>query len=127
MQVTFDTTNLSSLDYQVLALLGNVAMSPVDEADAAVNPKADKAVAPKAEAKSPTKPAAKKAVKKPEPEPVEEEEEDLIGDEEPEEDEVSDEDLLELAIKKATEMVAGGDATKVREALDAAGASRHLS
>jgi len=39
-------------------------------------------------------------------------------------DDVSDEDLLDLAVKKATEMVASGDAAKVREALDAAGANR---
>ena len=37
---------------------------------------------------------------------------------------MSDEDLLALAVKKATEMVAGGEAAKVREALDAAGANR---
>jgi hypothetical protein len=53
-------------------------------------------------------------------EPVEDEE----PEEEVEEDEDSDEDLLELAVKKATEMVAAGEAAKVREALDAAGASR---
>jgi len=70
----------------------------------------------------PKKAPAKKAAATPEPmaeEPVEEE---------PAEDEVddgvSDEDLLALAVKKATEMVAGGEAAKVREALDAAGASR---
>ena len=56
-------------------------------------------------------------------EPVEEEpEEDLIGADEM--DDMDDEDLLALAVKKATEMVGGGDAAKVREALDAAGASR---
>ena len=48
------------------------------------------------------------------------------SEEEPEVEETdeSDEDLLALAVKKATEMVAGGEATKVREALDIAGASR---
>ena len=86
--------------------------------------------APDEQPAAPT-PAKKAAAKKPDPEPepmaeeeieedeVEEvEEDDVIGDE------MSDEDLLALAVKKATEMVAGGDAAKVREALDAAGASR---
>ena len=123
MQITFDTANLSPLDYQVLALLGGVATAPVDEADEAVTPvPAKKAAAKKA--------AAKKAEPEPEPEPepmaeepVEEEpEEDLIGADEM--DDMDDEDLLALAVKKATEMVGGGDAAKVREALDAAGASR---
>jgi hypothetical protein len=120
MQITFDTANLSPLDYQVLALLGGVAMGPADEADEAVTPPAKKAPAKKAAAKP-----------EPEPEPMAEEplEDDVLGEEDdvlgedPEED-MSDEDLLALAVKKATEMVGGGDAAKVREALDAAGASR---
>ena len=110
MHITFDTENLSPLDYQVLALLGGVATAPADEAEEAVTPVPAK------------KAPAKKAAATPEPmaeEPVEEE---------PAEDEVddgvSDEDLLALAVKKATEMVAGGEAAQVREALDAAGASR---
>ena len=120
MQITFDTANLSPLDYQVLALLGGVAMGPADEAGEAVTPPAKKAPAKKAAAKP-----------EPEPEPMAEEplEDDVLGEEDdvlgedPEED-MSDEDLLALAVKKATEMVGGGDAAKVREALDAAGASR---
>lgn len=59
----------------------------------------------------------------PEPEPMAEEPVDEPVDE-PDDDDVSDEDLLALAVKKATEMVAGGEAAKVREALDAAGANR---
>lgn len=115
MHITFDTENLSPLDYRVLALLGGVATAPADEADEAVTPKP---VAKKA--------AAKKAAAKPEPEPEPMAEEPI--EEEPEVDddaeEQSDEDLLALAVKKATEMVAGGEAATVREALDAAGASR---
>ena len=67
----------------------------------------------------------------PEPEPMAEEplpdepvDVDADVDEEDEADETSDEDLLALAVKKATEMVGSGGAAKVREALDAAGASR---
>jgi len=118
MQITFDTANLSPLDYQVLALLGGVATAPADEAEEAVTPPAKKAPAKKAAAKPEPEP-------EPEPmaeEPVEEEPEDLIGGDEM--DDMDDEDLLALAVKKATEMVGGGDAAKVREALDAAGASR---
>lgn len=75
-------------------------------------------------------PEKKKAATKPEPEPTPEPmaEEPLTEEPEPEDDvlgeEQSDEDLLALAVKKATEMVAGGQAPQVREALDAAGASR---
>jgi hypothetical protein len=120
MQITFDTANLSPLDYQVLALLGGVATAPADEAEEAVTPAPAK--------KAPAKKAAAKPEPEPEPEPMAEEpiEDDVLGedpDEDPNED-MSDEDLLALAVKKATEMVGGGDAAKVREALDAAGASR---
>lgn len=81
----------------------------------------------------PAKPAAAKAAPKPKPKPEPEPEpepmaEEPLPEEEPEvkaeEDDMSDEDLIALAVKKATEMVSGGDAAKVREALDAAGASR---
>lgn len=115
MQITIDTANLSKLDYQILALLGGVATSPAAEAEEA------------------TKPAKKAAAKKPEPEPVVEAPEAIAEEPVPEEpeadepddaDDMADEDLLALAVKKATEMVGSGDAAKVREALDAAGASR---
>ena len=127
----YTAEEISDLDRQVLGLLaggsfqlGVVAETfddePVDsEPETVEEPEPAKPAAKKAAAK---KTAAKKAEPEPEPmaeEPVEEDaDEDLIGEE------VSDEDLLELAVKKATEMVADGDAAKVREALDAAGASR---
>lgn len=124
MQIHIDTENLSPLDYRVLALLGGVATAPAEEAEEAVTPK-------KAEPKPEPKktPAKKAAAKKAAPEPEEEPEpmaEEPLEEEDPEEgdEEQSDEDMLALAVKKATEMVAGGDAAKVREALDAAGASR---
>jgi hypothetical protein len=124
MQITIDTTEeISDLDRQVLGLLaggsfilGGVAETFEDEPE----PEPEPAPAAKKAA-----PAKKAAAKKAEPEPMAEEpvEDDVLGDEiDP--DEQSDEDLLALAVKKATEMVAGGEAAKVREALDAAGASR---
>ena len=106
MQITLDTNDISEQDRRFLALLIGV-----EAADTESEP-------------APKKPAAKKPEPEPEPEPAAEE---PLPDEEPEVEEaedVSDEDLLDLAIKKATEMVAGGDAVKVREALDAAGANR---
>ena len=120
MQITIDTNEeLTELDQQILMMVlgGEVVLGAVEEAEPEPEP-----VKPAAK-----KAAAKKAAPKPEPaaeEPVEEDE-DLIGEDEPaEEDDLSDEDLLELAVKRATEMVASGEAAKVREALDAAGASR---
>lgn len=127
MHITFDTANLSALDYQVLALLGGIATAPADEAEAAVTTKSEKPAAKKAAPAPAKKAAAKKPEPEPEPaaeEPVPDEEDEEPEVDETEEDETSDEDLLELAVKKATEMVAGGEAAKVREALDAAGASR---
>lgn len=128
MQIIIETANLSQLDYRILALLGGIATSPADEVDEVVEPKTKPAPAKKAAAK---KTAAKKAEPEPDPEPDPAAEEPLEEEEEPEVDEleevdedVSDEDLLKLAVKKATEMVGGGEAAKVREALDAAGASR---
>lgn len=123
MHITFDTANLSALDRQVLALLGGIATASADEAETAVTPKAEKPVAKPAAKKA----TAKKPESKPEPaaeEPLPDEEDEEAEVDETGEDETSDEDLLELAVKKATEMVAGGEAAKVREALDAAGASR---
>lgn len=122
MQITIDTNEeLSDLDQQILALvLGEEIPEPEPEPEPA---KKTTAAAKKAA------PAAKKAAAKPEPaaeDPVDDD--DLIGGDDDagdsEIDDMSDEDLLELAVKRATEMVAGGEAAKVREALDAAGASR---
>lgn len=123
MQITIDTSlPLNDTERQMLSVLMGVEYVLGEVAETTPTMKAEPA----------KKPAAKKAAaKKPEPE-VEEEpepmaEEPLEDEEEPEEepeDDVSDEDLLAMAVKKATEMVAGGDAAKVREALDAAGASR---
>lgn len=118
MQITIDTENLSDLDRQIL----RVALGEEFDLKGTV-------VASAAEPKPPAKKAAaKKAAPEPEPEPEPIAEEALPEpDPEPEADEAddqSDEDLLALAVKKATEMVSGGDAAKVREALDAAGASR---
>jgi hypothetical protein len=128
MHISINTAEeISDLDRQVLGLLAGgsfqlgVVAETFEEPDEEPEPEPEpaKPAAKKAAAK---KTAAKKAEPEPEPmaeEPVEEDaDEDLIGEE------VSDEDLLELAVKKATEMVADGDAAKVREALDAAGASR---
>ena len=119
MQINIDTANLSDQDKQILAILaGGVSIPVVGEFVSEPEPAAKKAA------------PAKKAKPKPEPtpepiaeEPVEEEEPE-VDEPEDEEEELSDEDLLTLAVKKATEMVAGGDAAKVREALDAAGANR---
>ena len=115
MQITIDTTEeLSDVDRQILGLLAGLYFE-----DKEAEPEPAKKAAPAKKA------TAKKAAPKPEPEPIAEEpveEDDVLGEEEDEG--VSDEDLLALAVKKATEMVAAGDAAKVREALDAAGASR---
>jgi hypothetical protein len=123
MQITIDTTEeITDLDRQVLGLLAGGSFilggEPQEFDDEPVEEEPKPAPVKKAAAK---KAPAKKPEPEPEPmaeEPVEEDDEDLIGDEQ------SDEDLLALAVKKATEMVAAGDAAKVREALDAAGASR---
>ncbi len=128
MQITIDTSMpLNYTERQMLSVLMGTEFVLGEVGETTPTMKAEPAK--KAEAK----PAAKKAAaKKPapvveeEPEPMAEEpleDEEEPEDEEPEDD-VSDEDLLAMAVKKATEMVAGGDAAKVREALDAAGASR---
>lgn len=125
MHISINTAEeISDLDRQVLGLLaggsfilGEVAETFEDEPEP--EPEPEPAPAKKAAAK---KAAAKKA--EPEPEPMAEE---PLAEEEPEADEIDemeDEDLLALAVKKATEMVGSGEAAKVREALDAAGASR---
>lgn len=126
MRITIDTTEpLSNLDARILAMLVGSAGLPDEVPEAKPEPE------PEPEAKPAKKAAAKKQAKKPEPEPEPEpmaeepvEEEEPEAEEEIGADEQSDEDLLALAVKKATEMVAGGEAAKVREALDAAGASR---
>ena len=138
MHISINTAEeISDLDRQVLALLagqefvlGETAEEPEPEEETAEEPEPEEEPAeekPKANRRS------RRREPEPEPEPEEEpeeepepmaeepveEEEDLIGEEEQ-----SDEELLALAIKKATEMVGGGQAAQVREALDAAGASR---
>lgn len=122
MHITIDTSEpLSNTDARILALLVGGAGLPEPEDLPEPAPEPAKPAAKKAA------PAKKAAAKKPEPEPEPEPMAEEPIEEEPEEepeDEQSDEDLLALAVKKATEMVAGGQAAKVREALDAAGASR---
>jgi hypothetical protein len=133
MHISINTAEeISDLDRQVLGLLaggsfilGGEPQEFVGESDGrAIHAVPD----PEPEPAKRTAPAKRTtAAKKPEPtpepmaeEPVEEEsEDDVLGEEE-----TSDEDLLALAVKKATDMVAAGEAPKVREALDAAGAGR---
>ena len=121
MHITINTAEeISDLDRSILSmLLGGELV--VAEADVAVEPK--KAPAKKA----PAKKAGPKPEPEPEPEPepmAEEPVEEPVEEDVDDAEEQSDEDLLALAVKKATEMVGGGEAAKVREALDAAGASR---
>jgi|GEM_PF-2990827 len=130
MQITLNTAEeITDLDRQVLGLLAGVSLNgEPEEVYAGTDENGEDVYEEEPEPEPEPAPAAKKtaakkaAAKKPEPEPMAEEpveeEDDVLGEEE------SDEDLLALAVKKATEMVAGGDAAKVREALDAAGASR---
>lgn len=123
MHISINTAEeISDLDKHILSLLaGGIALPVEGHFVSEPDPEPEKA-----------KPAAKKAAAKkkpePEPEPMAEEPVEEPAEDEPvdevDADEQSDEDLLSLAVKKATEMVAGGDAAKVREALDAAGASR---
>lgn len=127
MHISINTAEeISDLDRQVLGLLaGGTFVLGGEPQEFEPEPEEEPEPAPKAR-----RTTRKKA--EPEPEPEEEPEpmaEEPVEDEpedEPEEDgdEQSDEDLLALAVKKATEMVGGGEAAKVREALDAAGASR---
>jgi outer membrane biosynthesis protein TonB len=143
MQITLDTNDLSDVDRQILGLLaggtfvlGEAAETFDEEQEYEPEPEVEEEPEP-----TPA-PKARRTRKAPEPEPepepeVEEEPEpaaeEPLEEEEPVEDEdedaevdddMSDEDLLALAVKKATEMVGGGQAAAVREALDAAGASR---
>lgn len=131
MQITIDTAeDLSYLDRQILGLLAGGTFILGDEPEEFEDEVEEE---PEPEPVKPAKKAAAKkaAAKKPEPEPepepmaeepLEEDEEEI--EEEIDEDEQSDEELLALAVKKATEMVAAGQAAQVREALDAAGANR---
>jgi outer membrane biosynthesis protein TonB len=128
MHISINTAEeISDLDRQVLGLLAGGTFTLNGEPETF-----EEEVEAEPE---PAKPAKKVAAKKvaakkpePEPEPTPEPMAEEPVEEEPEEDEIddeqSDEDLLALAVKKATEMVAGGEAAKVREALDAANASR---
>ena len=126
MHISINTAEeISDLDRQVLALLAGTVVGTLEYTE-----EPDEEPEPEP---TPRRTARKTTAKKPEPEPEPEEEPEPMAEEaveeEPEEDEAgddeqSDEDLLALAVKKATEMVSGGEAAKVREALDAAGASR---
>lgn len=128
MHISINTAEeISDLDRQVLGLLAGGSFILAGEPQEFEEP--DEEPEPEPEP-APRRTAKKTTAKKPEPEPeeepepmaeegVEEEPEDEAGD-----DDQSDEDLLALAVKRATEMVGGGEAAKVREALEAAGASR---
>ena len=121
MLITINTAEpISELDTKVLGLLVYNGGSKSAEKPA---PKQAEKPAPKKE----TAPAPK-PTPEPEPEPMAEEpvaEEEVVEAEIVDDGEgTSDEELLELAVKKATEMVSSGEAAKVREALDAAGANR---
>ena len=129
MHISINTAEeISDLDRQVLALLAGTVVGTLEYTE-----EPDEEPEPEPEP-TPRRTTRKATAKKPEPEPEPEPEEEPepmaeeAVEEEPEEDEAgdeqSDEDLLALAVKKATEMVGGGEAAKVREALDAAGASR---
>lgn len=125
MHISIDTANeISDLDRQILTLLAGGGVSLPVEGNFVSEVKDE---APR---NTERKTTAKKSKPKPEPEPepiaedpIEEDGEDEEESENPE-DELDAEDLLELATRKATEMVENGSAAKVREALDAAGASR---
>lgn len=134
MRITIDTTEeISDLDRQVLGLLAGGTFI-LGEPGETFEDEVEEEEEPEPEPVKPAKKAAaKKAAKKPEPEPepmaeepLEEEDEEEVEEDEEEidEDEQSDEELLALAVKKATAMVAAGQAGEVREALDAAGANR---
>jgi len=131
MHISINTAEeITDLDRQVLGLLAGGSFILGGVAETFEEPDEEPEPEPEPAKPAAKKTTAKKAAPAPEPiaeEPVEEEpaDEDLIGEEDGEFDEdMSDEDLLALAVKKATDMVGGGEAAKVREALDAAGASR---
>lgn len=127
MHISINTAEeISDLDRQVLALLAGTVVGTLEYTEEPdEEPEPEPEPAPKARRTTTRKKAEPEPEPEEEPEPMAEE----AVEEEPEEDEAgddeqSDEDLLALAVKKATEMVGGGEAAKVREALDAAGASR---
>ena len=115
MNITINTAEpLSDLETDILKLLlGGGVLTVTREEKVEEKAKPAKKAAP-----APEPMAEPEEEDEPEVEPEIEADEDLIGDD------ASDEDLLALAVKKATDMVANGEAAKVREALDAAGASR---
>jgi hypothetical protein len=137
MQITINTAEeISDLDRSILSMLAGVDLvaGELAETDGPVGTYSTDAGGVVEEVEEETvAPTKKKAAPAPDPEPDPEPEpiaeepviepEDEPADE-PEDDGVSDEDLLALAVKKATEMVAGGKASEVRDALNAAGASR---
>ena len=124
MEIVINTAEpLTDLESRVLRVLLGENVQPAKSAASVMKEEAA-AASKKATA---TKKAEPKKEPEPEPEPMAEEplpEEDEDDEEPAEDDGTSDEDLLALAVKKATEMVGSGEAAKVREALDAAGASR---
>lgn len=126
MEIVINTAEpLTDLESRVLRVLLGENVQPAKSAASVMKEEAA-AASKKATA---TKKAEPKKEPEPEPEPMAEEplpeeDEEPEGEPEDEEDDTSDEDLLAMAVKKATEMVGSGDAAKVREALDAAGASR---
>ena len=130
MHISINTAEeISDLDRQVLGLLAGGSFT-LGEPGETFTEEQDSEPEPEPEPEE--KPAARRTRRKPEPEPEPEPEEmaeepiEEDADEAGEDDYdvMDDEDLLALAIKKATEMVSGGEAAQVREALDAAGASR---
>lgn len=123
MEIVINTAEpLTDLESRVLRVLLGENVQPARSAASVMKEEAA-AASKKATA---TKKAEPKKEPEPEPEPMAEEPlpEEPEDEPEDEEDDTSDEDLLAMAVKKATEMVGSGDAAKVREALDAAGASR---
>jgi len=128
MHISINTAEeISDLDRQVLGLLAGGSFT-LGEPGETFTEEQDSETEPEPEPEE--KPATRRTRRKPEPEPEPEEmaeepvEEDADEAGEDDYDVMDDEDLLALAIKKATEMVSGGEAAQVREALDAAGASR---
>jgi hypothetical protein len=135
MHISINTAeDISDLDRQVLGLLagGSFILGEIGETDEIIEDEPVEDEPEPEEEPEPVRPAAKKAAakktaaKKAEPEPMAEEPLEEDGDEPDEEfdEDQPDEDLLALAVKKATEMVGAGEAPKVREALEAAGAAR---
>ena len=118
MQISINTAEpLSELDREILAILTGGVSPTTRPSKVAEAPAAKPAAKPKAKAKPEPEP-------EPEPEPMAEEPLPDEPEDDGDEEEQSDEDMLALAVKKATDMVGSGEAAKVREALDAAGASR---